>query len=167
MYQASKVLAERAILDFVEKHKGELSWDATRFVPGWVSPPSILPLPQLTFIPVLDLRRKSLFPLSQSLNLNRGIQPILHDVPTLSALNLSSKIMYEYITTPRDADKLNGYTSEYIDVRDVADAFVAATRVEAAGGERFVLDAGAFTLQNLCTSPPPVLPLLSKNNNKN
>lgn len=36
LYRASKVLAERAIVDFVEKHKGEIGWDATRILPVWV-----------------------------------------------------------------------------------------------------------------------------------
>ena len=57
-------------------------------------------------------------------------------------LNLSSKIIYQYLTAPRDDDKVNEYGSDYIDVRDVADAFVAAVRVEEAGNERFILDAG-------------------------
>lgn len=36
LYAASKVLAERAIIDFTEKHKGQIGWDATRIVPVWV-----------------------------------------------------------------------------------------------------------------------------------
>ena len=36
MYRASKVLAERAIVDFVDEHKGEIGWDATRILPAWV-----------------------------------------------------------------------------------------------------------------------------------
>lgn len=54
------------------------------------------------------------------------------------------------LTTEREKDKVNDYASEYVDVRDVADAFVAALKTEAAGGERFILDTGAFTYQNLC-----------------
>lgn len=57
------------------------------------------------------------------------------------------------LTTEREKGKENEYASEYIDVRDVADAFVAALKIEAAGGERFILDAGAFTFQNLCSYP--------------
>ena len=40
-YVASKVLAERAIVDFVEKNKGEIGWDATRILPAWVRHASI------------------------------------------------------------------------------------------------------------------------------
>ena len=58
--------------------------------------------------------------------------------------------MHGYLTTPRENDKVNDYASEYIDVRDVADAFVAALQVEEAAGGRFIIDAGAFTYQNLC-----------------
>ena len=36
LYRASKVLAERAIVDFVEKNKGEIGWDEVSFVPAWV-----------------------------------------------------------------------------------------------------------------------------------
>ena len=43
---------------------------------------------------------------------------------------------------------MNDYASEYIDVRDVAEAFVAALKVEAAGNERFIIDAGAY---HFCT----------------
>ena len=52
--------------------------------------------------------------------------------------------MYQQLTTPREDDKVNDYASEYIDVRDVAEAFVAALKVEAAGNERFIIDAGAY-----------------------
>lgn len=77
---------------------------------------------------------------------------------------------------------MNDYASEFIDVRDAADAFVAALRTEEAGGERFILDAGmdlimsmpygyltiyvgAFTYQNLCKSSfPLVIASLTDNN---
>ncbi|KAI0372492.1 NAD-P-binding protein [Pilatotrama ljubarskyi] len=110
LYRASKVLAERAIIDFVEKHKGEIGWDATRLLPAW---------------------------------------PLIHDWKKFDDLNLSSKVIYQHLTTPRDDDKVNEYGSDWIDVRDVADAFVAALKVEEAGNQRFILDAGAYTYQNL------------------
>ena len=50
------------------------------------------------------------------------------------------------MTSPRADDKVTDYASDYIDVRDVADAFVASLRVEAAGGERFVLDTGTWSV---------------------
>lgn len=113
LYAASKALAERAIVDFVEKHKCEIQWDETRILPAWIFGPTI------------------------------------HDWKSIDDLNLSSKLMHGYLTTPRENDKVNDYASEYIDVRDVADAFVAALQVEAAAGGRFIIDAGAFTYQNL------------------
>ncbi|KAI9063794.1 NAD-P-binding protein [Trametes sanguinea] len=112
-YRASKILAERAIVDFVEKHKDEIGWDAVRILPAWI------------------------------------IGPLIHDWKTVDGLNLSSKLLYERLTTPRDDNKVNEYASDYIDVRDVADAFVAALKVEEAGGKRLLLDAGAYTYQNL------------------
>ena len=69
-------------------------------------------------------------------------------------------MFYQMLTTERKQDEVNGYASEYIDVRDVADAFVKALKSETAGGERFILDAGAFTLQNLCMSMLPSISLL-------
>ncbi|TBU42030.1 NAD(P)-binding protein [Dichomitus squalens] len=113
LYRASKVLAERAVINFVEEHKKEIGWDATRIVPAWI------------------------------------FGPVIHDWKAFDDLNLSSKIMYQHLTTPRDGDQVNIYASDYVDVRDVADAFVAALKVEAAGNERFILDAGAYTFQNL------------------
>lgn len=36
IYAASKVFAERSIMDFVIEHRGEIGWDAVRFVPAFV-----------------------------------------------------------------------------------------------------------------------------------
>lgn len=58
--------------------------------------------------------------------------------------------MYQHLTTPRDDEKINDYASEYIDVRDVADAFVAALKIDAAGNERFILDAGTVLYSSPC-----------------
>ncbi|KAH6907385.1 hypothetical protein BKA70DRAFT_1563288 [Coprinopsis sp. MPI-PUGE-AT-0042] len=41
IYSASKVLAERAAWDFVEKHESEISWDITTFVPPMVFGPPL------------------------------------------------------------------------------------------------------------------------------
>ena len=46
---------------------------------------------------------------------------------------------------PQEA--VTGTQLGFTDVRDVADAHVLATKVEAAGGERFAITAGAFTWQ--------------------
>jgi len=40
-YSASKVLAERAAWDFVEKHKSEISWDLVALHPPWVFGPTL------------------------------------------------------------------------------------------------------------------------------
>jgi len=40
-YAASKVLAERAAWDFVEKHKSEISWDLVAIHPPWVFGPTL------------------------------------------------------------------------------------------------------------------------------
>ena len=58
------------------------------------------------------------------------------------------------MTEPRETSKLNEYGSEYIDVRDVAEAIVATLQTEKAGGERFILDAGK------CIVPYSILMIL-------
>jgi nucleoside-diphosphate-sugar epimerase len=126
VYAASKVLAERAIMDFTEEHRGKLTWDATRFVPCWI------------------------------------FGPIIHDCSSVAALNLSTAVLYQYLTTARENSQVNDYASEFVDVRDVADAFVAALKTEGAGGQRFILDAGAFTYQNLYDAVHSYKPGFSK-----
>ncbi|KAI0072004.1 NAD-P-binding protein [Panus rudis PR-1116 ss-1] len=113
LFAASKVLAERTIIEFIQKHEEDVHWDATRLVPTWL------------------------------------YGPIIHECQTLDELNFSSKLFYRFCTAKREPDKVNQYCSDFIDVRDLADACVAALGTEEAGGERFVLGAGAFTYQNL------------------
>lgn len=43
-YQASKVLAERAAWDFVEKNKGEIIWDLVVLNPPWIFGPTLQPV---------------------------------------------------------------------------------------------------------------------------
>ena len=54
------------------------------------------------------------------------------------------------MTQPRDKEEVNNYGSDFVDVRDLASAVVASLQAETAAGQRFILDAGAYTFQNLC-----------------
>ncbi|KZT19607.1 NAD(P)-binding protein [Neolentinus lepideus HHB14362 ss-1] len=112
-YQASKVLAERSIFDFVKNHKNEVGWDVVSLLPSFT------------------------------------YGPVIHDFKTRDDLNLSSRMFYEHMTVLKDKSEVNNYGADYVDVRDVAAAIVSSFQTEAAGGERFILDAGAYTFQNL------------------
>lgn len=46
------------------------------------------------------------------------------------------------MTEPRDKKAFKRYASDYVDVRDVAEAVIPSLKIEEAGGERFILDAG-------------------------
>lgn len=43
-YQASKVLAERAAWEFVEKNKGKIAWDLVVCNPPWIFGPTLQPV---------------------------------------------------------------------------------------------------------------------------
>ncbi|TFK45972.1 D-lactaldehyde dehydrogenase [Heliocybe sulcata] len=75
--------------------------------------------------------------------------PVIHEFKSFDDLNGSSKIFVSHVKTPRDISKLNDYVCDFVDVRDVARAVVLAFKCEAAGGERFILSAGAYSFQNL------------------
>jgi len=63
-------------------------------------------------------------------------------------MNFSNQLFYQWLTCPQKEETLNKYAFDYIDVRDLADAFVTAICNEAGNG-RFIIDAGSVTLQNL------------------
>ena len=49
------------------------------------------------------------------------------------------------MTEPKDKSEVNNYASDFVDVRDVADAVVRCLNTGAAAGERFILDAGTLS----------------------
>ncbi|EIM82500.1 NAD-P-binding protein [Stereum hirsutum FP-91666 SS1] len=77
------------------------------------------------------------------------VGPVMQECNSLEALNFSNRQFYKWLTTAPKKDTLTQYAFDYIDVRDMAEAFVNALRVEEAGNERFIVDADAVTLQNL------------------
>ncbi|GJE92598.1 NAD(P)-binding protein [Phanerochaete sordida] len=75
--------------------------------------------------------------------------PVISQFSSLEDLSFSPRLFYQHMTEPRPKDKVMDYGSDYIDVRDVADAVSASLKSKKAAGERFILDAGAYTFQNL------------------
>lgn len=68
---------------------------------------------------------------------------------SLEALNFSNRQFYKWLTTDPQKDTLTQYAFDYIDVRDMAEAFVNALRVQEAGNQRFIVDAGQSSLRLL------------------
>ncbi|KAK0484420.1 hypothetical protein IW261DRAFT_1456425 [Armillaria novae-zelandiae] len=79
--------------------------------------------------------------------------PFIHDMPTLNALNASSKAWYDAAVrqdhgglSPNELLVQPGHG--WVDVRDLAEAHVRALEVEAAGGERILVSAGSCVWQD-------------------
>ena len=89
--------------------------------------------------------------------------PTLHDVPSPSALNTSSKQMYNAILVEGSftPEALATQGSSYVDVRDLAEAHVRSFEREEAGGERIIISARTYVWQDFVDaanvlSPPPL-----------
>ncbi|KAI0260559.1 NAD-P-binding protein [Gloeopeniophorella convolvens] len=83
--------------------------------------------------------------------------PPINDVPSLSALNTSTKHLYDVLFAGVDDTRLTEGSS-WIDVRDLARAHLLAGETAAAGGERILVSAGPFfwqTLVNVANSITP------------
>ncbi|KAJ7635936.1 NAD-P-binding protein [Mycena rosella] len=76
--------------------------------------------------------------------------PILHAIASPTALNTSTRMMYDAFTTP-DGAAGGGC---WIDVRDLALAHVRALQRAAAGGERIIIAVGAFAWQDWLDAAP-------------
>lgn len=85
---------------------------------------------------------------------------------SLEALNFSNGQFYRWLTTVREKGTLMQYAFDYIDVRDMAEAFVAALQVEEAGNERFIVDAGQYFLGPLALllTAAQRLPIIRRSN---
>jgi len=112
-YRASKVLAERAAWEFVEKNKGKIGWDLVVLNPPFV------------------------------------YGPALHEVEAPEALNESMHSWFHSVLKNlHDPKQLGNIGSEWIDVRDLAEAHVLAIKTEEAGGERFIVASGPWKWQD-------------------
>ncbi|KAJ7016547.1 hypothetical protein C8F04DRAFT_1160741 [Mycena alexandri] len=80
--------------------------------------------------------------------------PTIHEVASADALNTSARMLHDALA------KAEGLTGGgcWIDVRDLALAHVRALQKEEAGGERIIINAGAFSWQDwraYSSTPPP------------
>ncbi|KAG6380596.1 hypothetical protein JVT61DRAFT_4960 [Boletus reticuloceps] len=119
-YAASKAIAEQKIIRFEEQNPN-LSWDITRILPSYV--------------------------------FGKMIHRSSFANPT--ELNYSMKLMYLWLTNPPSPEVLpyqmgyNFWAADYIDVQDLAKVSVKGLQTEAAGGKRIIVNAKAFSYQDL------------------
>ncbi|KIO32650.1 hypothetical protein M407DRAFT_18410 [Tulasnella calospora MUT 4182] len=114
-YGASKVLAERAAWEFMDKNKGSISFDLVAINPSFVWGPLVSPV-------------KSEKELNGTINFFRGYTSIRDPAPTR-----------EQLTAPGNC----------VDVRDVALAHTLALSNPEAAGERFIINSGSYTYQDI------------------
>lgn len=79
--------------------------------------------------------------------------PLIHDVPTPSALNDSTAIMYTIVEQNENSEKILDMVTSlrtgncWVDVRDVGEAHVLALEKESVANERIIISAGSFVWQ--------------------
>ncbi|KAG8935186.1 methylglyoxal reductase (NADPH-dependent) gre2 [Tulasnella sp. 417] len=116
-YRASKVLAERAAWDFVEKNRDSVAFDLVT-----VNPPMVW-------------------------------GPIIHEVASVDQLNTSIANFHHYTSNktnpPLTEEQRKASYGNWCDVRDVAFVHVEALSLPPAGGERFIVGSGGFTVQDI------------------
>jgi hypothetical protein len=78
------------------------------------------------------------------------IQPIIHEIKDISALNESNSGFHKALINVPPKETAAGYAGNWVDVRDVAVAHSHALSVNEAGGERFLVSAGPFSWQDIC-----------------
>ena len=76
-------------------------------------------------------------------------QPTVNDPASPAALPSTAGLFFQQFFTVRDAAYSYPAAQNYIDVRDIADAFVRALETPAAGGERIIVASRT----SLSTSP--------------
>ncbi|EPQ61036.1 NAD P-binding protein [Gloeophyllum trabeum ATCC 11539] len=83
--------------------------------------------------------------------------PIIHQVESPEDINYSNQLLYSSITRERSPDEVGG---NWVDVRDVAEIHVELLAKRTAGGERYIVSAGAHSWQELYdllnASVPPI-----------
>lgn len=131
-YMASKTLAERAAWKFVEDEEKKQNGKL-----GWdlvtINPPMVY-------------------------------GPTMHQVKSLSAINTSIGVFYSSLSNPdihNSVEQTSQALYNFVDVRDVSEAHILALEHEQAGGERFIVSKGPYTLQDFydalnCASVPGV-----------
>ncbi|KIO32641.1 hypothetical protein M407DRAFT_100661 [Tulasnella calospora MUT 4182] len=116
-YRASKVLAERAAWDFVEKNRESVAFDLVT-----INPPMVW-------------------------------GPIIHEVASVDQLNTSIANFHRHTSNktnpPLTEEQRKESLGNWCDVRDVAFVHVEALSLPTAGGERFIVGSGGFTVQDI------------------
>ncbi|KZT73630.1 NAD(P)-binding protein [Daedalea quercina L-15889] len=119
-YQASKVLAERAAWDFVEKHKGSIGWDLVACCPPWIFGPTLQPVKE---------------PEQMNDSMRIWFQA------TIKGTDDSG--------IPQEKEFFTKFGMTWIDVRDAAEALIVAGEKEQAAGERIIISNGPWKGQDL------------------
>jgi nucleoside-diphosphate-sugar epimerase len=75
-------------------------------------------------------------------------QPVIHEVASPGALNLSMKYWWDMVVSqePKTREALSA-GGAWVHVRDLAEAHVLALEKESAGGERIIASAGQWVWQ--------------------
>ena len=80
--------------------------------------------------------------------------PILHEIPSPSELNTSSKDWFDAVVKhTKTPEQLAAFQGSWVDVRDISLAHVKAIEVPEAGGNRFIISSGNFVWQDWCKYP--------------
>ncbi|KAL7416415.1 putative dihydrokaempferol 4-reductase [Mrakia frigida] len=88
--------------------------------------------------------------------------PVLQDVPSIEKINTSVGLFVQVIDGSTKDSALPGPVGNWVDVREVAVAHAKALVVPEAGGERFIVSAGPFCLQDFADAISSAYPDLSK-----
>ncbi|CCG81033.1 Ketoreductase [Taphrina deformans PYCC 5710] len=74
--------------------------------------------------------------------------PVIHKVKDVESINTSVALLFKYFHDPAEIG-LAGPTQQFVDVRNVAQAHIAAIERPEASGKRFILSQGPFTWQQV------------------
>lgn len=85
--------------------------------------------------------------------------PVIHDVPTPSALNDTTALFYNTVVQPNAGGKSHEELRTgncWVDVRDLGEAHVLALVKEGVANERVIVSAEGWVWQEWCKSFCPV-----------
>ncbi|KZT23559.1 NAD(P)-binding protein [Neolentinus lepideus HHB14362 ss-1] len=71
--------------------------------------------------------------------------PAIHHVAKAEELNTSVAMIYVYLSGAKERLAPRGILSNFVDVRDVAEAHIKAATLPGAAGQRYILSAGVFS----------------------
>ncbi|KAH9838563.1 uncharacterized protein C8Q71DRAFT_704621 [Rhodofomes roseus] len=118
-YQASKVLAERAAWEFVDKNKESIGWDLVVCNPPWILGPTLQPV-------------------SKPDDLNESMKIWYYAI--INGIDASGN--------PQKKEFYTHFGMTWIDVRDVAEALTVAAEKERTAGERIIISTSPWKGQD-------------------